>query len=164
MFELRPLSPGAVPSSLAKAERYRLLNEPHEAESICLDVLAVDPDNQQALTVLILSLTDQFREHGAASPMARAEALVQSLADPYAQAYYSALIHERRARAARDAGRSAMAYEWLLAALHGFDKAIALRPAGNDDAVLRWNACVRAIERMPAPVETDHTERAIMSE
>jgi len=45
-FELKTLSPESVPRALAKAERYRLLNEPVEAESICLDVLAVDPQSR----------------------------------------------------------------------------------------------------------------------
>jgi hypothetical protein len=143
MFELRPLSPAAIPGSLAKAERYRLLNEPGQAESICLDVLAVEPDHQDALMTLILAITDQFRDDGTAAHVGRAEQLLPRL---------------------RDAGRASMAYEWLLAALHGFDRAIGLRPAGNDDAVLRWNACVRAIERLPTPAETDRAETAIMSE
>ena len=43
MFDLKPLSKDAIPAALAKAERYRLLNEPGEAESICLDVLRIDP-------------------------------------------------------------------------------------------------------------------------
>ena len=60
MFTLKPIDPAAVPAALQQAERYRLLNEPEEAESICLDVLAVEPDNQQALVMLLLSLTDQF--------------------------------------------------------------------------------------------------------
>ena len=38
-----------MPAALEKALRYRLLNEPVEAESICRDVLEVDPDNQAAL-------------------------------------------------------------------------------------------------------------------
>ena len=164
MFELRPLSPSAIPSALAKAERYRLLNEGGQAESICLDVLAVEPDNQDALAMMILSITDQFRDEATAAHVGRAEHLLPQLHDPYTRAYYAALIHERRARAAIDAGRATMAYEWLRAALQGFDRAIQLRPAGNDDAVLRWNACVRALERVPAPRETDHAERAIMSE
>ena len=57
-----------------------------------------------------------------------------------------------------------MAYEWLRGALHGFDRAIGLRPGGNDDAVLRWNACVRALHRLPAPSPADRAESAIMSE
>jgi len=164
MFELRPLSPSAIPSALAKAERYRLLNEGGQAESICQDVIAVDPDNQEALAMMILAITDQFRDEATAMHVGRAERLLPQLHDPYTRAYYAALIHERRARAAIDAGRATMAYEWLRAALEGFDRAIALRPAGNDDAVLRWNACVRALARVPAPREADHAESAIMSE
>jgi len=164
MFELRPLSAAAIPGALAKAERYRLLNESGQAESICQDVLAVDPDNQDALAMMILAITDQFRDEGTAAHVGRAERLLPQLLDPYTQAYYGAIINERRARAALDAGRATMAYEWLLGALHGFDRAIGLRPAGNDDAVLRWNACVRALQQLPAPAEADRTESAIMSE
>lgn len=164
MFELRPLSAAAIPAALAKAERYRLLNESGQAESICQDVLAIDPDNQDALAMMILAITDQFRDEGTAVHVGRAERLVSGLRDAYTQAYYSAIINERRARAALDAGRATMAYEWLLGALHGFDRAIGLRPAGNDDAVLRWNACVRALQHLPAPAQADRAESAIMSE
>lgn len=164
MFELRPLSAAAIPAALAKAERYRLLNESGQAESICLDVLAVEPDNQDALAMMILAITDQFRDEGTAAHVGRAERLVPALHDPYTQAYYGAIINERRARAALDAGRATMAYEWLLGALHGFDRAIRLRPVGNDDAVLRWNACVRALQHLPVPQQTDRAESAIMSE
>ncbi len=164
MFELRPLSAAAIPAALAKAERYRLLNESGQAESICQDVLAIDPDNQDALAMMILAITDQFRDEGTAVHVGRAERLVSGLRDAYTQAYYGAIINERRARAALDAGRATMAYEWLLGALHGFDRAIGLRPAGNDDAVLRWNACVRALQHLPAPAQADRAESAIMSE
>ena len=61
-FELKPLSKSAIPAAIQKAERYRLLNEPQEAESICLDILAIDPDNREAPVVLLLALTDQFDE------------------------------------------------------------------------------------------------------
>jgi len=63
MFELKLLTKVAVPKALERAERYRFLNEPGEAESICLDVLRVEPDNQKALITLLLALTDQI-EHG----------------------------------------------------------------------------------------------------
>ena len=45
-FTLKPISPEAIPEALQKAERYRLLNEPAQAESLCQDVLAVEPNNQ----------------------------------------------------------------------------------------------------------------------
>ena len=87
MFELVPLSAAAIPAALAKAERYRLLNESGQAESICLDVLAIDPDNQEALAMMILAITDQFRDEGTAVHVGRAERLVSGLRDAYTQAY-----------------------------------------------------------------------------
>ena len=71
-FTLRSISKAAIPAAVKKAEHYRLLNDPEQAESICLDILAVDPDNQQALVVLILAITDQFgRSDGPLGPRAR---------------------------------------------------------------------------------------------
>ena len=59
-LELKTIARDGIPHALEKAERYRLLNDPAQAESICRDVLAVDADNQDALRALILALTDQF--------------------------------------------------------------------------------------------------------
>jgi hypothetical protein len=164
MFELRPLSPSAIPAALAKAERYRLLNEPSEAESICLDILAVDATHQEALTTMLLAITDEFQGEGDAARSARAEAILPKLSDEYARAYYGALIKERRARAYARHGRAQLAYDWLVDALHGFDKALGLRPSGNDDAVLRWNACVRLLVHLPEPAADQHAQAVITSE
>ena len=60
MSELKPISKDSIDAVLEKAVRYRLLNEPSSADSICRDVLDIDPQNQQALVGLILALTDQF--------------------------------------------------------------------------------------------------------
>ena len=60
MFELKPLNHEAIPSALEKANRYRLLNEPGAAESIYLDILAIDPDNQEALVNIVLAMSDRF--------------------------------------------------------------------------------------------------------
>ena len=149
MLELKPLSKDAISSALAKAERYRLLNEPHEAESICLDVLEIEPDNQQALVMLLLALTDQCSEGlGAAS---RAEQLASQLKSEYERLYYSGLVAERRARAhlTRGGAAAAGAYEWLMDALDYFERAERVRPTGNDDAILRWNTCVRVLRQHP---------------
>jgi hypothetical protein len=164
MFDLRPLSPAAIPAALAKAERYRLLNEPSEAESICLDILAVDGAHQDALTTMLLAITDEFQGEGDAARSARAEAILPKLADEYARAYYGALIKERRARAYAKHGRGHLAYDWAIEALHGFDRALTLRPAGNDDAVLRWNACVRLLAHLPEPAADQHAQAVITSE
>jgi hypothetical protein len=39
------------------------------------------------------------------------------------------------------------AYEWLCEAMSWYEKAEPLQPRGNDDAILRWNACARIIMR-----------------
>ena len=150
MFELKPLHPDAVTAALARAERYRLLNEPNDAESICLDILAIDPGHQAARIMLLLALTDQFHEAAGAHGQAR-EALA-GLTSEYDRAYYAGIIAERRAKAqfARaGAATSAGVYDWLIEAMQHFERAEALRPPGNDDARLRWNACVRFIQRCP---------------
>ena len=155
MFELKTLSSEAVPRALAKAERYRLLNEPGEAQSICLDVIAADAGNQEAVATMILALTDQF----GADPSSVHEALdwIPSLQDPYERAYYTGIIHERRAKALLAHGTplgGPRAYEWLRHAMSCYEEADAIRPPNNDDARLRWNASARLIDRNPqlAPV------------
>ena len=162
VFELKTVSPEAVSRTVAKAEHYRLLNEPGEAASICLDALQVDPDNQQALVTLLLSLTDQFGED---MPSAVGEALelVNRLHDDYDRAYYSGIIWERRAKAQLRRGVPGVgprAYEWLREAMAWFERAEAIRPSGNDDALLRWNTCARLIMRdhRLVPTTDDHPE------
>lgn len=158
MFDLKPLSREAIPRALEKAERYRVLNEPREAESICLDILAADSENQPALAVLLLALTDQFESQRA---VRAANEVLGRLAGDYERAYYTGILFERRAKARMEGGQPGsghVAYDWFRQALEWFEKAEALRPAGNDDARLRWNTCVRILqehpELRPAPVET----------
>jgi len=144
MFELKPLSKDAIPKALEKADRYRLLNEPAEAESICLDILAAEPDNQRALVMLILALTDQFDRVDYSVGHTQFNDLVPRLRDEYERAYYAGVISERRAKASlRHQIHSSAAYEWFQEAMSWYEKAEALRPPGNDDAVLRWNTCAR---------------------
>jgi len=148
MFELKTLSPEAVPRALAKAERYRLLNEPAEAESICLDALKIDPDNQDLLATLVLAITDQFADEPGRA--ADAWQTVAKMRDEYARLYYSGIIHERRAKALlrhHTPRGGTRAYDWLREAMLCFENAETIRPPGNDDALLRWNACARLIMR-----------------
>jgi hypothetical protein len=146
MFELKILSPEAVPRALAKAERYRLLNEPSEAESICLDALEAGPTNQEAITILLLAITDQFDAD--TTRVNEAWKTVDRLTNEYERAYYSGIVHERRAKASlkRANPRSGpRAYEWLREAMACYERAETLRSPNNDDALLRWNACARLI-------------------
>ncbi len=152
MHEPKPLSAEAIPAALAKAERYRLLNESDLAESICQDILATDGDNQLALVTLILAITDQFRGHAVGSHLTRARALLPRLRDEYERLYYGGIVHERCARAYLAHGRPAgdtLAVQSFTRALALFEQAMAIRTAGNDDAVLRWNACARTLNAHP---------------
>ena len=149
MPQLKPISRAGVPAALQKAERYRLLNDSSAAESICLDVLEVAPDDQHALVTLLLAITDQFGE-GLADGVARARAVLPRLRDEYKRHYYSGIIAERRALAElrRGAvGAEMSAYQWLSEAMAHFEHAEAMRPPGNDEAILRWNTCVRMLEQ-----------------
>jgi hypothetical protein len=148
-FDLKTLSLEAVPRALAKAERYRLLNEPGEAESICRDALDADPGNPEALVTLLLALTEQF-DDDATKAVRDARTCAEQIASEYERAYYTGIIWERRAKArlkrvALDCGPRA--YEWLREAMSFYEKAETIRPHGNDDALLRWNACARLIMR-----------------
>ena len=146
---LKKISPDGIPHALERAERYRLLNEPAQAESIYRDILAVDTDNQAALRALILSLTDQFGAHGAGGTAREARDYIVQLDDEYDRAYYTGIVYERETRAyleRKNVVRSA-AYDGFRHAMEWYERAEALRPPGNVDAVLRFNSCVRAIER-----------------
>ena len=148
-FALKKISPDGIPHALERAERYRLLNDPAQAESIYRDVLAVDPDNQAALRALILSLTDQFGANAAAGTAREARDYIVQLDDEYDRAYYTGIVYERETRAyleRKNVVRSA-AYDGFRHAMEWYERAEQLRPPHNDDALLRWNSCVRAIER-----------------
>ena len=144
MFDLKPLSKDAIPKALEKADRYRLLNEPAEAESICLDILATDPDNQRAIVTLILALTDQFDRVDYSVGHTQFGELLPRLRDEYDRSYYAGVISERRGKASlRRQMHASAAYEWFREAMNWYEKAEAIRPPGNDDALLRWNTCAR---------------------
>jgi hypothetical protein len=149
MFPLKSIAEEAVPGALAKAERYRLLNEPELAESICHDVLAVEPDNQEALVMLLLALTDQFRG-GQGNLLSQAQALLPRLRHDYERHYYAGIIWERHGLARLThggPGSGTAAYPCLRRAMECYEQAEAVRPPGNDDAILRWNTCVRVCQR-----------------
>jgi hypothetical protein len=147
MFDLKPISRDAIPEALNKVERYRLLNEPWQAESICLDILRVEPGYQPALVMLLLSLTDQF---GKGVSLTTARDVLPLLTGEYDREYYSGIICERWAdsllrQGAPGAGFTA--YDSLREAMQHYERAEALRPPGNDDALLRWNTCARILMR-----------------
>jgi hypothetical protein len=148
-FDPKPISRAAVPAALQKAERYRFIDDPSSAESICLDVLEVDPDNQQAVVTLILAITDQFAE-GPTEGVRRAREHLSRLRDDYKRVYYAGIVCERCAKAQlreQTPGSGEAAYYWLREAMSWYEKAEAQRPAGNDESILRWNTCARMLNR-----------------
>jgi len=146
-FELKSISVESIPEALAKVERYRLLNEPALAESICLDILAIVPDHQQALISLLLARTDQFHLHVHAKA---AQEIVPQLKGDYEQAYYAGIIWERLGNARiRQGHGGASTYHALREAMDYYERAMNFAAPGNDDAILRWNTCARIIMQNP---------------
>ncbi len=146
-FQLKPISRDGIEASLDKAEHYRLLNQPRLAESICLDILSIDSDNQKASIILLLSLTDQF---GQSSSKTARQALniARELKDEYSKLYYSGIIHERQGATALRSGTPGSdfdAYEWYREAMEFFEQADAINKDDNNDPILRWNTCARII-------------------
>ena len=153
MADLKKISHAAIPHAVQKAERYRLLNQSWATESICLDILEIDPANQQVIVMLVLALTDQFGPEPRELAH-RARALLDRVTDPYQRAYYAGIVSERlgHAQLATSAMHAeALAHDSLSAAMAHFEQAERLRPAGNDDAILRWNTCARTLARLRAP-------------
>lgn len=149
-LKLKSISKGGIPEALSKAEVYRNLNEPGEAESICRDILAVEADNQLALRLLALAITDQFTG-GARDRYAEAEAVFQTLRNPYERIYYTGIAHERRAKALLQSGARPHTLMVIFEqAMSCFEHAEKIRPQGNDDAILRWNRCVRLLQSRSA--------------
>jgi hypothetical protein len=158
-MHLKPITPEGIPAALQKAERYRLLNDSSAAESICLDVLEIEPLNQTALVFLLLSITDQFAEE-LADGVGRAREVLPRLSDEYERTYYAGIIAERRARAQLHwgtLGAAEVASNGFKEAMHWYEKAEHMRPPGNDEAILRWNTCARMLGRHErAPVEREY--------
>ena len=145
-YQLKRISTAGIAEAIAKAELYRSLNEPEEAESICRDILSVEPHHQLALRLLGLALTDQFTGSGS-DRYGETEGIFQRLQDPYERLYYTGILYERRAKAQLRTGRAPGAVLPIFEqALYSFAEAEKIRPSGNDDAILRWNRCVRLLQ------------------
>jgi hypothetical protein len=146
-FKMKPISREAIPRAIQKAERYRLINQSWASESICRDILEIDPANQQVLVMLVLALTDQLAE-GHAHAMKTVHEILPRITDSYQRAYYTGIASERTGQAILQRGAmgsGAMAYDAFRDAMGWYERAEAIRPAGNDDAILRWNTCARLI-------------------
>jgi hypothetical protein len=151
MFELKTLSKASIPAALQKAEHYRLLNEPYQAASICLDILGVEPENQEALIMLLLAHTDKFK-NTLYPAFDRAMEILAQLSSEHCKLYYRGIINERRAKAHLDEGGPGsleLAYSWYIKAMADYEQALKNCSPGNEDAALRWNTCARALNENP---------------
>ena len=157
-FKLKSISKAGIPEAISKVELYRSLNEPEEAESICRDILAIEPDHQLAIRLLGLAITDQFIGD-ATDRYSEVEKLFQGLTERYERLYYTGLLHERRAKAQMRVGRPPHTLAPLFGeAMRCFAEAETIRPSGNDDAILRWNRCARLLQSHPGFREEKETE------
>jgi len=151
---LKKISAASIGQALELADHYRLLNEPAQAESICRDILAVDPGHVGAKKALLLALSDQLIGGALPDAVRAALDLAKGLPDEYERIYYTGVVHEREGRAHVNR-EGTFAYSKLRQAADLFEQAERIRPAGNDAAILRYNACVRAIEvyRLKPPAD-----------
>ena len=147
-LELHDIRINAVGEALAKAKQYRSLLEPEIAESICLDVLNIDPENQDVLIIYILALCDQISRTEKQTQIKMIERTIEQLTSQYKRYYYSGLLNERRARhLITQAMSHSFAYDYFYEALKFYQQAIDRCPDQNDEAILRWNSCIRTIEK-----------------
>ncbi len=158
MLQIKSLSKQSIPKALIRAKHYRLLNEPWQAESICRDVLTIEPTHQLAILLLVLSISDQFGSDKGASE-SEAKEMCDQLTSEYEQKYYQGIIAERSGMAAlnRSTPRASyIAYDYYRNAMDFYDEAQKVQPKDNPDTVLRWNACLRAIQKFK--LEPSHDE------
>ena len=145
-LKLKPISKAGISEAISKAEVYRYLNEPGEAESICRDILAVEPDNQTALRLLGLAITDQFTGQ-TSDRYSESESVFRGLTSKYERVYHLGILRERKAKAQLRAGRLPHTVLPIFEeAMNFFSEAEKISPPSNDDAILRWNRCVRLLE------------------
>ena len=159
LIELKRLSAKNLEAALAKASVYRDLNQPEEAESICRDVLGVEPKNQTALRILGLALTDQLvapwgrthhpHEQGGQGLLEEAVAIFEKLEAEYDRAYYVGVAWERAGKGHLERGEAHNAVTSLEHAMALFERAERVGPTDSPDPILRYNRCVRLLTTHP---------------
>jgi len=165
MLELKPLKAEAISAALEKAKRYRLLSEPDDAESICLDILETEPGHQQALITLLLALTDKFASSGITPAFEQAQDVVSKLDSSFSKSYYLGVIYERRAKfhlKQGGPGAGAAAYDWFMRAMAAYDDALSSDDSKNQEAVLRWNSCARIINSRDDVIRDESADAEMM--
>ena len=147
-YELKPLTSKNLSAAVELAKHYRDLNAPEEAESICRDVIAVAPDNEDAWRTLGLALTDQFPSKWM-TLFDEARGAFNRLSSDYERLYYAGITWERYAKAQLEAGRVQNAVHAFEEANTRFEQADKLGSPDDPLPVLHYNRCVRALSSTP---------------
>lgn len=147
-YELKPLTARNLGTAIELAKHYRDLNQPDEAESICRDVIAVAPEDEDAWRTLGLALTDRFPSAWM-TLFDEACAAFAKLRSEYERVYYTGIAWERYAKAQVAAGRAQNAIHAYEQALERFEAAERIGPKDEPNPVLRYNCCVRALTQHP---------------
>ena len=147
-WELKKLADKNLDAAITLAKHYRDLNQPHEAESICRDVLEVAPQNVDALRTLGLALTDRFATQYL-TLFDQAVAIFKKLPSEYERVYYEGIAWERYAKAQLEAGRAHNAIHAFEEALERFEAAQPLAAKDEPAPILHYNRCVRALTTNP---------------
>jgi hypothetical protein len=153
---MKRLSESQVEQAWEMAEKYRDLNQPDEAESICHDILDVVPHHQAALKTLGLSMTDRFPGRWT-DLHKQALAVFAKLDSEYDRIYYTGVAWERRGKAQLEEVAGRGAFDAFTEAVQLFERAAALAP-GKAEPILRYNRCVRALSTHPVLIATAERE------
>jgi tetratricopeptide (TPR) repeat protein len=145
---LKKLPSGDLAYAVKKAMLYRELSQPEEAESMCKDVLEVDPKHQDALRVLGLALTDRFKEV-AVGLFEEAMHVFARLENEYDRVYHEGVAWERLGKAHLERGEGHGALGALEHAIEHYERAEKIAPPGDPDPILRFNRCVRLLQSHP---------------
>ncbi|MEC7596311.1 MAG: hypothetical protein VYD29_04205 [Pseudomonadota bacterium] len=147
-MEYHKIDKGSIEDVLERAKQYRSLLQPDMAISICMDIFAVDKNNQEALVIYILALTDQLSQSESKVHQKKITDSIKRLDSKFLQHYYSGIFFERQARSLLKHSMSrSFAYEAFIEAIAEFEIAEKMAPEHCADPILRYNSCIRTIKK-----------------
>ncbi len=147
-MEYHKIDKDSIEDVLDRAKQYRSLLQPDMAISICMDIFAVDKNNQEALVIYILALTDQLSQSESKVHQKKITDSIKRLDSKFLQHYYSGIFFERQARSLLKHSMSrSFAYEAFIEAIVEFEIAEKMAPEHCADPILRYNSCIRTIKK-----------------
>ncbi len=147
-MEYHKIDKDSIEDVLERAKQYRSLLQPDMTISICMDIFAVDKNNQEALVIYILALTDQLSQSESKVHQKKITDSIKRLDSKFLQHYYSGIFFERQARSLLKHSMSrSFAYEAFIEAIAEFEIAEKMAPEHCADPILRYNSCIRTIKK-----------------